>query len=235
MKKRAVILVTLLGASLGLITKLPLAWAAPHLMPDGLGTNISYSGTVWNGRVSGLDYIDVVQFKFSPKMMLKGGLPLSFQTSSQAMQMSGQASRNQIVGLNFSGQLANLPTRDGRLKELNGVVNVQISELKFSKKCKSIAGNANTDFLSRNKGRWQWKGPILSGPLSCENGDLIAKLSGTENGQTIKADLRIVPNGTYRADFSVQTSQPEAAIVLPLYGFEKRSGEFLLTEQGKWR
>ena len=151
------------------------------------------------------------------------------------MQIRGKASHNQIVGLNFTGQLANLPTTDGRLKELSGVVNVQISELKFSKQCESVTGKANTDFLSRNKGRWQWQGPILSGPLSCENGDLIANLSGTENGQTIKADLRIAPNGTYRADFSVRTLQPEAAVVLPLYGFEKRSSEFLLTEQGKWR
>ena len=116
MKKRAFVLMTVLGVSLGITTQLPLAWIAPHIMPDGLGTNIQYSGTVWNGKVSGLDFIGDAQFKLNPKLIVKGGLPLSFQTSSDAMQISGKASRNQIAGFNFMGQLAKLPTRDGRLK-----------------------------------------------------------------------------------------------------------------------
>lgn len=235
MKKRAFVLMTVLGVSLGITPQLPLAWIAPHIMPDGLGSNIQYSGTVWNGKVSGLDFIGDAQFKLNPKLIVKGGQPLSFQTSSGAMQISGKASRNQIAGFNFTGQLAKLPTRDGRLKELAGEVNIQIADLKFNKNCESATGQANTDFLSLNKGRWQWQGPVISGPLSCEDGDLIAKLSGTENGQTIKADLRIVPNGDYRANISVRTPQAEAGVVLPLYGFEKKNGEFQLTEQGKWR
>ena len=76
---------------------------------------------------------------------------------------------------------------------------------------------------------------FLSGPLRCEDDDIIAELSGAENGQTIQAILRLKIDGAYRVDFSVRTSQPEAGIVLPLYGFEKRGGEFYLTEQGKWR
>lgn len=235
MKKRSFILVILLGAALGVITRLPLAWVAPHIMPDGLGDNINYSGTLWRGKITGLDFIGAAQYKFNPRRVMKGGLPLSFQTASEAMKISGKASRNKIIGLNFIGQLANLPTTDGRLKGLTGDVNIQITALKFDKDCESATGKASTDFLSRNKARWQWQGPVLSGPVSCEHGDLIANLTGAENGQTVRADLRILTNGAYRADISVKTSLTEAAIVLPLYGFEKRNGEFKLTEQGKWR
>ena len=235
MKKIPLVLIFVCGASFGLIRQLPLAWAAPHIMPNGLGTNIQYSGTVWNGKISGLDFIGAAQFKLNPKSVITDGLPLSFQTSSGAMQISGKASRNQILGLNFTGQLAKLPTTDGRLKELAGDVNIQIENMKFDKNCVSANGQANTNFLSLNKARWQWQGPVISGPLSCENGDLFARLSGTENGQTIKADLRIAPNGAYRADISVRTTQPEAGVILPLYGFEKKNSEFKLTEQGKWR
>lgn len=235
MKKRSLVLVSLLGATLGLCAQLPLSWIAPHVMPEGLGSDIGYSGTIWNGRITGLDYVGSAQFRLAPKAIVSGGLPLSFQSSSSAMHISGKASRTQVEGLRFSGQLAGLPTNDGRLKELVGEVNINIAQLIFGKDCTSAKGQANTDFLSRNQARWQWRGPVLSGPITCENGDLIAKLSGAEAAQTIKADLRIVPDGTYRADISVRTPQPEAGVVLPLYGFEKKNGEFRLTEQGKWR
>lgn len=235
MKKRSLVLVSLLGAALGMITQFPLSWVAPHVMPENLGPNIRYSGTLWSGRITGLDYVGAAEFKLAPKALLKGGLPLSFQTSSSAMHISGEASRTKIEGLRFSGQLAGLPTNDGRLKELVGEVNINIEQIILVEDCTSAKGQANTDFLSRNQARWQWRGPALSGPITCESGDLIANLSGSEDAQSIKADLRIMPDGTYRADISVRTPQPEAGVVLPLYGFEKKNGEFRLTEQGKWR
>lgn len=235
MKKRSLVLVSALGAAIGLAMQPPLAWIAPHIIPDELGSNIRYSGTLWNGTASNVDYIGIAKFKIDPKKWLKDGLPLSFQTSSNAMQISGKASKTRLEDLRFTGQLGGLPTNDGRLKELVGEVNIQISELTFDKDCQFAMGQASTDFLSRNAARWQWRGPLLSGPITCDGGDLIVNLSGSDAGQTIKADLRIVPDGAYRADISVRTYQPEAGVVLPLYGFENRNGEFRLTEQGKWR
>ncbi len=235
MKKRSLVLVSALGAAIGLAMQPPLAWIAPHIIPDELGPNIRYSGTLWNGTASNVDYIGIAKFKIDPKQLMKDGLPLSFQTSSNAMQLSGKASKTRLEDLRFIGQLGGLPTNDGRLKELAGEVIIQISKLTFDKDCQSAMGQASTDFLSRNATRWQWQGPLLSGPITCDGGDLIANLLGSDVGQTIKADLRIVPDGTYRADISVRTSQPEAGVVLPLYGFENRNGEFRLTEQGKWR
>ena len=235
MKKRIIGLLCIGAAIFGVITQLPLAWVAPHVMPDSLGTDIRYSGTIWDGNINGLYIVGNTRFQLNSKSLFSSDLPLSFQTSSPVMQLSGQASRYNIKGLNFSGQLAGLPTSDGRLKNLAGSVNVEVSELKFNRTCSSANGEASTDILSLNQARWQWKGPFLSGPLKCEDGDIIAELSGAENGQAIQAILRLKIDGAYRADFSVRTSQPEAGIVLPLYGFEKRGGEFHLTEQGKWR
>jgi len=235
MKKRIIALVCICAAGLGVFSQLPVAWVGPHIVPDGLGADIRYSGTIWNGNINGLDIIGNAQFQLTPKSLLSSGLPLSYQTSSPVMQLSGQASRHHIKNFNFSGQIAGLPTSDGRLKDLAGNVNIEVAELKFNKTCFSAAGQASTDILSLNQSRWQWKGPLLSGPLRCEDGDIIAELSGAENGQSIQATLRIKIDGAYRADFSVRTPQPEAGIVLPLYGFDKRDGEFHLTEQGKWR
>ena len=149
--------------------------------------------------------------------------------------MSGQGARNRLSNLRFSGQLAQLPTRDGRLKDLAGQVNFTITEMEFGETCQSSSGRAMTDFLGRNRARWQWAGPVLSGPISCEGGDLIVNLAGSEADQTIRADLHLSPDGSYSADISVRTRQPEAEVVLPLYGFEAVNSEFRLTERGQWR
>jgi len=235
MKKRIIGLVCLCAAAVGAVGQLPLAWIGQHIIPDVMGSDIRYSGTIWEGHISGVDGIGDLHFRLSPKVALSGGLPIKFQTSSSAMILSGKASHKRIKDLRFSGPLTAIPTRDGRLQNLAGNFDVQLSDLHFNKACVSAKGRVNTDLLNRNHNRWQWRGPILSGPIICEDGDFIVKLLGSENAQIIQADLRLAVDGQYRADFSVRTAQPEAAIVLPLYGFEKKDGEFHLTEQGKWR
>ena len=235
MRKRYILLVSL-GAFTALLSQLPLAWIAPHIIADGLGKNIHYSGTIWNGQIKGLDVVGQTTFQFRPTSILKGGLPLKFASQSTAMTLSGRASRNTIKDVRFSGVLAKLPTRDGRLKELAGQVDILVSEIQIKDEtCGSAQGQVSTDFLSLNRARWQWQGPKLSGPISCEDGDVIVNLSGRENRQTIRADLRLSKDGSYGANITVQTNQPEAGVVLPLYGFEQQGRDYKLTEQGQWR
>lgn len=225
-----------IGALLGFLSILPLSWVAPHFMPASLGQDISYSGTIWKGQVRGVDYIGTANFQLKPKKMLSGGLPLTFTSQSAAMFISGQASRKTFKDIQFSGTLAKLPTRDGRLKELAGQVSIQLSEIQIKDDgCISAQGQMSTDFLTLNRSRWQWQGPALSGPISCEGGDILVNLSGRENRQIIRADLRLSQNGSYSANIFVQTDQAEAGVVLPLYGFEKQDGQFKLAEQGQWR
>jgi len=235
MRKRYFLL-GVLGAIAGLVSQLPLAWVAPHFLPAGLGQNIDYSGTVWKGQVRGLDYIGAVNFQLSPKALVSGGLLLNFATQSPAMSISGQAAQKQLKDIRFTGTLAKLPTRDGRLKELAGQVNIRVNELHIEDQgCTYAAGQMSTDFLALNQSRWQWTGPSLAGPISCEKGDLLVNLSGRENRQIIRADVRLSKNGQYAAKISVQTDQVAAGVVLPLYGIEKQGREYKLTEQGQWR
>ena len=235
MRKRYIFL-SGLGMIAGLISQLPLSWVAPRILPDGLGDNVAYSGTVWAGQVRGLDYMGTASFQLQPKKIGSGGLPLTFTSQSPAMSISGQASRKIFKDIRFLGTLAKLPTRDGRLKQLAGQVNIQLRNIQIKDdNCVFAEGEISTDFLALNRSRWQWQGPILSGPISCEDGDLLVNLSGQENRQIIRADLRLSHNGRYSANISVQTDQAEAGVVLPLYGFEKQGRQFKLTEQGQWR
>lgn len=225
-----------LGAIAGLVSQLPLSWFGPYFLPEGIGQDVSYAGTIWDGQVRGLDHVGTANFKLSPKKLLSGGLPFSFNSYSHAMSISGHASHRQFAKVQFSGTLAKLPTRDGRLKDLAGQVNVRIDEFKINKgDCAFATGQLSTDFLALNRSRWQWQGPILTGPISCEGGDVLVNLSGRENRQTIDVDMRLLKTGNYSANITVQTDQAEAGVVLPLYGFEKRDREYKLTEQGQWR
>lgn len=235
MRKRYIFL-GCLGGIAAISSQLPLSWIAPHIAPDGLGKDVQYSGTIWNGQVRGLDFVGRANFQVNPKALVTGGLPLSFSSQSTAMSVSGQASLKQLKDIRFDGILAKLPTRDGRLKELAGRVNINVSNLEIKDdECISAAGKITTDFLAMNQARWQWQGPKLTGPISCEGGDLIVNLLGQENRQKIRADLRLSKEGDYAANITVQTDQPEASVVLPLYGFEAVGREYKLTEQGQWR
>ncbi len=220
----------------GLVSQLPLSWVAPHFMPAGLGQSISYTGSVWDGQVRGLDHIGTADFQLDLKALMSDELPLSFASQSPAMTTSGQASPRQLKDIRFSGILAKLPTRDGRLKELAGQVIIQVKELKIEDGgCAFAAGQLSTDFLALNQSRWQWQGPSLVGPISCEEGEILVNLSGRENRQIIHADLRLSKTGSYGANITVETDQIEAGVVLPLYGFEKQDRQYKLTEQGQWR
>ena len=96
MKKRIIGLVCICAGGLGVLSQIPVAWVAPHILPDGLGTDIQYSGTIWDGSINGLDIIGNTQFQLNPKSLFSSDLPLSFQTSSLVMQLSGQTSRYNI-------------------------------------------------------------------------------------------------------------------------------------------
>lgn len=131
---------------------------------------------------------------------------------------------------------ASVPFTDGRLRGLRGDVTALILDMQFSEQsCQSATGTIQTDVLQRNGGTIQWTGPELTGPIRCEDGALIADLSGQDTEQAISALIRLVPDGTYRADINVRTLRAEADAVLPLFGFSRSGQSFVLTEQGKWR
>ena len=225
-----------LGVAVAVISQLPMAWIAPLIFDNDLGPNVSYSGTVWDGYAFGLEFIGAAALQISPSAFFGDGTPISFQTRSDGMSISGQASQKELKDIRFAGVLAKLPTRDGRLKDLAGTVDIRIDDLQIKdESCTSAWGIASTDFLTLNRARWQWQGPEISGPISCEDGDLLASLSGNESRQRIRADLRLSADGSYSADITVQTDQPEAGVVLPLYGFEAVGRDYKLTERGQWR
>ena len=228
------ILPALLSGIIALFSFFPLSWAAGFFVPEDakiFAPDLAFKGTVWTGSVSGIPVFGDANFNTSVLSRRA-----SIQSGEGRNYLSAEVTPNIATDIDLRVNFEDLPLNDGRLQGLQGELAAQISELKFDgQSCVSAAGTLRTDVLQRNGGAIQWTGPELNGPITCEEGSLLAALSGRDAEQNIEANIKFAPDGLYRADISVRTSRDEADVVLPLFGFTRSGGSFLLTEQGRWR
>jgi len=217
-----------------LVSALPLAWIAPLVVPETVRTSASdltYRGTIWRGTLSGLPLFESANYNASLLSQR-----MNFTTGGRGNYLNGDISKSDAKNINLRVNLTSIPFTDGRLVNLQGDVVALISEMTFDEtSCLSAIGNAQTDVLQRNGGAIQWTGPLLTGPISCEEGAVIANLSGKDGQQSVNALLDLAPDGNYRAVVTVRTNRAEADAVLPLFGFTRAGRDFKLTEQGRWR
>ena len=224
----------LLSGIAAIIVCLPLKWAVSWVLPDNIKTlapDLEVTGTIWRGTLSGLPLLGTANVKTSPLARR-----VEFEAGDGRNFISGILSSSAAKDVDVRMDVSTIPFTDGRLRGLRGDFAAQISEMTITDQaCASAAGTAKTDVLQRNGATVQWTGPELSGPIQCEDGGLVANMSGQDAQQKIIAIIKIMPNGTYRAEVDVRTSRPEADVVLPLFGFSRSGQSFVLTEQGKWR
>lgn len=232
------------GAILALLTFLPLSWVGSVALPASLTTaETSFRGTIWRGSVHNLRDVESVTYALRPLKIFGPGLPVEAELAATGLRANLEASRHQAANLRLQINVANLPLPDPRLRGLAGQISAVIDDVSWTEtaQCKSIAGTASTDVLTRNKALFSWEGPRLSGPVSCsDEGDYVFELQGQDPRQTISATVSISAGGQYKSDIAVITRDDEAALVLPLFGFEERGEtsngmEFRLVEQGQWR
>ncbi|MEP4053343.1 MAG: type II secretion system protein N [Litorimonas sp.] len=223
-----------LSGMLALLACFPMRWAAGWVVPDTVKTlapDLDMRGSIWRGTISGLPLFGSANLSIAPLARR-----VDFQSGEGGNYLAGIISPTEAADIDFRLDLTTVPFTDGRLQGLRGDFSAQISEMKISEQsCEMAIGTARTDVLQRNGGTIQWTGPELSGPIRCEDGALLVDLSGQDAQQTITAQLKLIPDGTYRADVKVRTVRVEADAVLPLFGFSRSGQSFVLTEQGKWR
>ena len=212
----------------------PLRWAAAWVLPDNIKTlapDLKMQGTIWSGTLSGLPLFGTANVNISP-----AARQVKFEAGQGRNYVSGLLFPSGAEAVDFRMDFATVPFTDGRLRGLRGDFTAQISEMQIAEQsCQAATGSARTDVLQRNGGTIQWTGPELTGPIRCEDGSVVVDMSGQDPQQNINAVIKILPNGTYRAELNVRTSRPEADAVLPLFGFSRSGQSFVLTEQGKWR
>lgn len=223
--------ITVLGA---LITNLPLSWAGSAAIPKSENLQPVFMGTIWNGTIANIPQIGSIKTKVSPLALITGKPPVQFSSKAPYLNFSGQAGLGGRLSALVDGDMRGLASVDGRFAGVSGRYDLNIAELILKDSCISGAGAVSTDVLTRNAALWEWQGPDLSGPISCENGDLVLSLTGSDELQDITAIIRVAPSGTYRAEIDVISRDPRAGSVLPLFGFEQSGQGYRLNEAGRW-
>jgi len=216
----------------GAISQLPLSWVAPKV--DIAGQVPEYGGTVWNGFISGTD-AGVLKLDVSPLRLLSGKNPAHVSGGPAGIDMNAEAGLSGLRALKLSGSIKALALTDARLALVNGNFNLDIPNMKMKESCEYAEGTASTDFLARNSVRLRWKGPVLEGPVSCEDGSVILDLTGKDRAADIVARLSLSPDGQYRTVITAKVNDPNAGLALQYFGFSPSGGAYKLSEQGKWR
>lgn len=213
---------------------LPLRWIGAAAQPQSLGFRPVFMGTVWDGAITNIPQIGSVKTKLSLGAMITGKPPLSFESAAPYLTFIGTAGLSGSVSAEIDGDMRGLGSVDPRFSGVKGTYEVAAKNMVIRETCLSGEGTVSTDVLTRNAALWQWQGPELSGPMRCENGDIVLALSGSDRLQDIEAVIRVSFDGTYRAEIEVISRDDRAGSVLPLFGFEPLAGSYRLNEAGRW-
>ncbi len=234
MNKRTFVFIFVL-VLFGVVSNFPLAWVGRFLVPDKVNFMPSFHGTIWKGLIADIPDIGVIETRLSLRNAVTGKPPLFFKSNAPYLKFAGNAGMNGNVTAEFEGDVRGMASVDRRFAGLKGEYKVVVEDVILGDTgCSSAKGSAATDILVKNAALWNWQGPALAGPISCENGQFILALSGSDNLQNINAVIRVSPAGTYRAEFDVVTSDQRAGSILPLFGFEALGGNYRLIEEGRW-
>ncbi|MBC6402074.1 MAG: type II secretion system protein N [Hyphomonadaceae bacterium] len=233
MKTILIITVFVIGGLTGLLTQLPLSWVAGSALRWGPTQPVA-SGTVWKGQITNLPSLQTLRITTRPLSILTPQSLFIFDGQGVGVSLKGEAGLRHIRDVVYSAKLSSIPITDGRLRELAGDVRLTVRSATFGKQCKTLGGRVWTNLLASNTARLNWRGPELSGPVTCEDGTIRVTVSGRDDQTDVNATIDLLPEGNYQSDITVNSRDPAAALVLPLYGFDETSQGFRLAERGRW-
>jgi len=229
-KKRYIVLAALTAIGV-LISQFPAKTAKSLIAPE---VPVTLGGTIWDGYVPPLNALPAISFQTSFMGLFTDAPAAQFHGNGNGLSIKGSAETDRIDTVELTGDARFLGQIDGRLRNLSGRFDLAAANIRFDGNCDEVSGQVSTDILARNAALWQWRGPPLSGPITCENGVLTAALLGNIPGQSVEAVLKILVDGSYQIRAVINTNTPQAGLVLPLYGFEAQGERFTMNEAGRW-
>lgn len=187
-------------------------------------------GSVWNGRIVQLRYgeqpVGNIYLQTDWLSVFSGALESQISITEGGVIASGNLS----LAIDGSVTLRNVRVRGNtnallslkeEIRSLGGNFNIVIQELKLaSGRCVRGSGQAETDILSRFEAQYDWKGPIMSGPLICRDNKLIIELEGRgEAGETVRSILEIDLSASGFFQTEIENGSDKIAQAATLLGF----------------
>ncbi|MEM8799074.1 MAG: type II secretion system protein N, partial [Pseudomonadota bacterium] len=139
-------------------------------------------GTVWRGRLQGVSLKDerfgTIELRARPLSLLLLRLASGFKVSGSRFDAQGNAGVSLINGgwrleqTTLEADLARANIRDPI--PIRGRVTLTIDRMTGTKdQCADARGMASSNALEQSLGIIEWKGPVVEGPISCENGRVV--------------------------------------------------------------
>lgn len=228
----AIVFLTTLIAGVIAFTPLSFVMRQSGIAERGVGWQQA-RGSIWQGQVTGLSWrgepIGAVNLESNPLRLLSGGA--SHHVTWVSPQGRGdadiKASRKSIVAgnANLSMPVTRRTGIDPAFSQLGASIRLSGGQLRFSgERCDSASGTVTSDIArlaAASMGR-DW--PILSGPLTCKDGELEALMSGAAADGT-RLELRL--NRATGLRVTLENADDEVKANLALAGFQSENGKLV--------
>ncbi|MBI1359652.1 MAG: hypothetical protein GC155_05140 [Alphaproteobacteria bacterium] len=203
----------------------------------------SASGTVWNGKLSGVvvngQDLGDVSIKVDAGQIFTGNAAGHAAFASKGL--SGEAGvsysliggKTTLAGILVQGDASTVPILPARLRGTDGKFRLSVSQIVLQKgACSAASGEVWTDALAKADLGHGWVGPELRGPVTCEGGKVAVEASGkSASGEDVSASLRVGLNLSLDLQARVANATQGAVETLTELGFQPLDGAYVLHQQ----
>jgi general secretion pathway protein N len=224
-RKLGLLLLGLLAVAALVIAFLPLRWVTDRYVP-GLEAQ-QVDGTVWKGRVRGARYqglaIGDVDARLALRPLLRGEAEIGFERLGERLAGRVTLSRDARRVSDLTGTVT-LSARG--LPLLLGLEDVAV-ETDTAGRCRAVTGTVSA---SLPKLPVVGELPPLVGQPRCDGDIFHVPFVLDEAG--VGLDVRLGPNGRWRADLLLRNVPPIMAGLMEVAGFSRTSEGLVLTLEG---
>ncbi|UTW56520.1 type II secretion system protein N [Kordiimonas sp. SCSIO 12610] len=216
------------------VTKLPFAILEPA------SNEGKFKGTIWNGTASNIETpfgSTSLSFKANPFSFILMSASGEWEANSRSLRGSGHADIGFFSNPRISNAKININLAPLNLQEAiigNLIFNIEELEINRNGACVNVTGNAQTDALIRSQDALKWQGPMLEGPITCEDGNFRINMGGVKNEDSVQINSVLHTNGLFQHKITVYSDNPVLALALTYQGFEQQGNSYILTRNGRW-
>ena len=215
----------------------------------GLPQDLQYkniSGTIWSGvlheaSISGADAGDI-HYKNDPFPLILGKIKSTISLNGRDIYGEGVVSaafgkKIQVQDANLNINLAVFGRRYQFMgSPIRGMASLKVSTLAYAKEgCEKASGDVWTDLLRGAVSNFSNEAFDLSGPVSCEDGNIKVALTGANAEGEASVLLVVNPQLRYSVTADVSAKRREVDQALRLMGFEEGPSGLIYDASGVFK
>lgn len=207
------------------------AWALTRSSP--LFSVTGAEGTLWRGRLTGVSYNGVlvgdVDYRLAAMPLFIGRIAIDAQSSNGALlgraRLSMGAGGADLRDVSAEFNLGAIRRYTFFGARYQGIARLKAGRLALSKdRCVAQAAMFSTTAFDALAKSWSSEAFPLDGAIACQDGALVADLSGESVEGKAAIGMTIRPDFTYAVRIAAQPRRDDISRALQAFGFENKDG-----------